>query len=46
MTALFIACSDGRIAPSLSALQEAQEALDADRFLVPGGSLASAVIGQ
>ncbi|HZL64165.1 MAG TPA: hypothetical protein VFD50_04350 [Thermoleophilia bacterium] len=39
MTALFIACSDGRIAPSLSVLQEAEDALDADRYLVPGGPL-------
>ncbi len=39
MTALFIACSDGRVAPCLSALQEAEDALDADRLLVPGGPL-------
>jgi carbonic anhydrase len=39
MTALFIACSDGRVAPSLAALQEAEDALDADRYLVPGGPL-------
>jgi carbonic anhydrase len=39
MTALFIACSDGRLAPSLAALQGAEDALDADRFLVPGGPL-------
>ena len=39
MTALLIACSDGRIAPSLVALQEAKGVPDADRFLVPGGPL-------
>jgi len=39
MTALLIACSDGRIAPTLSTLQEEEAALDADRFLLPGGPL-------
>jgi carbonic anhydrase len=39
MTALFIACADGRVAPALAALQEKEGASDADRFLVPGGPL-------
>lgn len=39
MTALFIACSDGRLAASLAALQEQEGALDADRMLLPGGPL-------
>ena len=39
MTALFIACSDGRIASSIGALQAETEQPDADRFLVPGGPL-------
>ena len=39
MTALFIACSDGRVADALAALQEKEGAADADRFLVPGGPL-------
>ena len=39
MTALFIACADGRVAPSLAALQEQEGAADADRYLVPGGPL-------
>ena len=39
MTALFIACSDGRIAASIGALQAQVDELDADRFLVPGGPL-------
>jgi hypothetical protein len=39
MTALFIACADGGVAPSLTALQEREGHSDADRFLVPGGPL-------
>ena len=39
MNALFVACSDGRIAASVGALQEQAEQVDADRFLVPGGPL-------
>ena len=39
MTALFIACSDGLVAPSLAALQEKEGEAVADRFLVPGGPL-------
>jgi len=39
MNALFIACSDGRIAASIAALQEKVEQADADRLLVPGGPL-------
>jgi carbonic anhydrase len=39
MTALFIACADGRAAVALAALQEKEGAADADRFLVPGGPL-------
>jgi carbonic anhydrase len=39
MTALFIACSDGRIAASIGALQEKLGLADADRLLVPGGPL-------
>ena len=39
MSALFIACADGRVAPSLAALQEKEGESDADRFLVPGGPL-------
>ena len=39
MTALFIACADGLVAPSLAALQEKEGESDADRFLVPGGPL-------
>jgi carbonic anhydrase len=39
MSALFIACSDGRIAASIDALQEKLEQADADRLLVPGGPL-------
>jgi hypothetical protein len=39
MTALFIACSDGRVAAALTALQEKVGESDADRILVPGGPL-------
>ncbi len=39
MTALFIACADGRAAAALAALQEKEGETDADRFLVPGGPL-------
>ncbi len=39
MTALFIACSDGRVAASLAALQEKEGEGAADRLLVPGGPL-------
>ena len=39
MTALFIACADGRAAAALAALQETEGETDADRFLVPGGPL-------
>ena len=39
MTALFIACADGRASAALSALQEKEGETDADRFLVPGGPL-------
>ena len=39
MTALFIACSDGRVAASLAALQEREDEQAADRLLVPGGPL-------
>ena len=39
MNALFIACSDGRIATALAALQASRGCADADRFLVPGGPL-------
>ena len=39
MTALFIACADGRVAAALAALQEKEGEADADRLLVPGGPL-------
>ena len=39
MSALFIACADGRVAAALAALQEKEGAPDADRLLVPGGPL-------
>ena len=39
MSALFIACADGRVAAALAALQQREGASDADRFLVPGGPL-------
>lgn len=39
MTALYIACGDGRLAAALAALQEQEGAMDADRLLVPGGPL-------
>ena len=39
VNALFIACADGRVAAALAALQETEGAVDADRFLVPGGPL-------
>src|SRR5665647_1665099 len=35
MTALFIACADGRVAPALAARQEKEGETGADRFLVP-----------
>jgi hypothetical protein len=39
MSALVIACSDGRIAAELVRLQKRLHAEDADRMLVPGGPL-------
>ncbi len=39
MNALFIACSDGRVAAVVRALQEKEGLLEADLFLVPGGPL-------
>jgi carbonic anhydrase len=39
MSVLFIACSDGRVAPAITALQEALEAPEAHRLIVPGGPL-------
>jgi carbonic anhydrase len=39
MDALFIGCSDGRIAAPLAALQADLGALDANRLMVPGGPL-------
>ena len=39
MNALFIACSDGRVADALAVLQEQEGEPEADRLLVPGGPL-------
>ena len=39
VTALFIACSDGRVAAPLAALQEQEGEQAADRLLLPGGPL-------
>jgi hypothetical protein len=39
VTALFIACSDGRVAAALAALQEQEGDPAADRLLLPGGPL-------
>jgi carbonic anhydrase len=39
VNALFIACSDGRVADALAALQEQEGESGADRLLVPGGPL-------
>ncbi len=39
MTALFIACADGRAAAALAVLQETEGETDADWLLVPGGPL-------
>lgn len=39
MTALFISCSDGRVAAALAALQEKEGEAAADRLLLPGGPL-------
>lgn len=39
MTALFIACSDGRVAAALAALQQSEGEEAADRVLLPGGPL-------
>ena len=37
MNCLLIACSDGRVAPALDALQTRLHIEDADRLLLPGG---------
>jgi hypothetical protein len=39
VTALFIACSDGRVADALAALQKREGLETADRLLLPGGPL-------
>jgi len=39
VTALFIACSDGRVAAAFTALQEKEGEQAADRLFVPGGPL-------
>jgi hypothetical protein len=39
VTALFIACSDGRVAGSLAALQQKEGLEASDRLLLPGGPL-------
>jgi carbonic anhydrase len=45
MSALVIACSDGRIAAELVRLQKRLHAEDADRMLVPGGPLVLTATG-
>jgi carbonic anhydrase len=45
MSALLIACSDGRIADELLRLQKRLHAEDADRMLVPGGPLVLTATG-
>jgi hypothetical protein len=40
MNCLLIACSDGRVAPALDALQHRLHIEDADLLLLPGGPLA------
>jgi carbonic anhydrase len=39
VSALFIACSDGRVATALASLQEQEGEPGADRLLLPGGPL-------
>ena len=46
MNALFIACSDGRVADALAALQEQEGEPSADRLLVPGGPLVFTLPGN
>ena len=39
MDVLFISCSDGRVAPAITALQESVGEPEAQRLIVPGGPL-------
>jgi len=39
MNVLFVSCSDGRVAPAITALQESVGEPEAHRLIVPGGPL-------